>query len=125
MGELRISMFQINFVPLIIVLFSFFSAVEWITPVEFDFGKVAKGRPVSHTFTFTNRGETPLLIETARTTCGCTVPSWSQTPILPDSSGQITVTYDAQKKGAFRKTVKVYFYQIRGAERLSVKGYVE
>lgn len=109
----------------ILFLLLFTAPIQWTTGISHDFGRVEKGRPVSHTFTFTNRSEAPMLIETARTTCGCTVPAWSQTPILPDSSGQITVTYDAQKKGAFSKTIKVYFYNIRGAEKLTVEGYVQ
>lgn len=107
------------------ILFFFQPLVEWTTGVQHDFGPTPRNYPVIHHFQFRNRGDQPLTIETVRTTCGCTVPEWPQQPILPDSTGQITVTYDARRKGAFRKTIKVYFYEIRQAEKLVVSGRVE
>jgi hypothetical protein len=38
-------------------------------------------------FTFTNTGETPLLIEKATATCGCTVPKWPKDPIPAGGKG--------------------------------------
>lgn len=100
------------------------SAIQWSTPTQHDFETVTRGRPVSRVFVFTNVGDTPLTVETVRTTCGCTATEWPQYPILPDSTGRIKVTYDTRKKGDFRKMIKVYFYEIREAEKLYIQGRV-
>jgi len=57
-----------------------------------------------------------------RTTCGCTWPEWGAAPIPPDSTGTITVDYDAGDRGAFKKKLKVYFDKQRRAELLWIEG---
>jgi len=61
---------------------------------EFDFGDIKADKKVSHTFTFTNTGEAPLVIQSATATCGCTVPEWPKEPIAPGKTGSIKVEYD-------------------------------
>jgi hypothetical protein len=81
-----------------------------VLPVNsYDFGRISEdGGSVSHTFPFKNLGNIPLQITHVRTTCGCTVPSWSGEPVLPGSEGYITLTFDpAERKGAFHKTIQV------------------
>ena len=64
---------------------------------EFDFGQIAAGEKVTHSFTFINEGKSPLIIFDVQTSCGCTVPNdWSKDPILPGDEGHFTVTYDSQ-----------------------------
>lgn len=76
--------------------------------LEFRFGEVKEGTVVTHDFHFTNDGTTPLLITTARSTCGCTVPSYPETPIAPGDSGVISVAFDTKKKdGRQRKPVTI------------------
>lgn len=98
--------------------------IEWMTELEHDFGDITYKKEVQHTFRFKNKGSEPLVIETIRTTCGCTGSTWDETPILPDSIGNITIEYDAKKGGYFRKSAKVYFEGKRTAERLWVSGFV-
>lgn len=100
------------------------SPLEWLTETEHDFGDLIYQKPVAHTFRFKNKSSEPLVIETIRTTCGCTGSTWDETPILPDSIGNITIEYDAKKGGYFRKNAKVYFAGKRDAERLWVSGFV-
>ena len=52
---------------------------------------------VTCTFTFTNVGKGPLVIHQAIASCGCTVPKYTQEPILPGKTG--TVTYPAGQDG--------------------------
>lgn len=73
---------------------------------EFLFGDVREGTVVRHEFTFTNTGRAPLLITDARSTCGCTVPSYPKEPVAPGESGTVEVAFNtAHKYGRQRKPV--------------------
>ena len=73
---------------------------------EYQFGEVDEGAVVRHTFAFTNTGEVPLLITDARSTCGCTVPSYPKEPVAPGDSGTVEVVFNtAHKNGRQRKPV--------------------
>ena len=65
---------------------------------EHDFGTITQEKKVSHTFQFTNTGKSPLIIQSASATCGCTVPEWPKEPIAPGESGKITVEFDPTGK---------------------------
>ena len=72
------------------------------------FGEVAAGTVVKHDFPFTNTGSVPLLITKARSTCGCTVPSYPEAPLAPGESGVISVAFDTKNKyGRQRKPVTI------------------
>lgn len=58
----------------------------------YDFGKVVIGKPVTYTFSFTNTGDAPIIISKVETTCGCTVPEYSTTPIKKGEKGFLKVT---------------------------------
>jgi len=74
----------------------------------YDFGTVTEGEIVSHTFSFTNTGNEPLIISDAKGSCGCTVPSKPTAPIAPGDSGEITVQFNSKnKKGARNQKVTV------------------
>jgi hypothetical protein len=68
--------------------------------LTFDFGTVAEGEKVSHTYRFTNTGNEPLVLSDAKGSCGCTVPKWPREPIAPGEAGEIIVEFNSQgKKG--------------------------
>lgn len=76
--------------------------------VEFKFGDVKEGTVVTHDFPFTNTGSVPLLITKARSTCGCTIPSYPEAPLAPGESGVISVAFDTKNKyGRQRKPVTI------------------
>lgn len=60
-------------------------------------------------FTFVNEGNAPLVINQAVASCGCTVPSYTKTPILPGEKGEIKVTYNSAGRfpGHFKKTITI------------------
>jgi hypothetical protein len=64
-----------------------------------DFGSIKEGEVVKHTFTFTNTGKSPLVIESATSTCGCTVPEVPKEPIAPGAEGKIEVQFSSAGKG--------------------------
>jgi hypothetical protein len=64
-----------------------------------DFGSIKDGEVVKHTFTFTNTGQSPLVIESATSTCGCTVPEIPKEPVAPGAQGKIEVEFNSAGKG--------------------------
>lgn len=101
------------------------SNVEWVSPLEHDFGDIIQRQPVEHFFKFKNTSSDSILIDNVRTTCGCTTPDWTWDPIAPDSTSQIRVVFDAKKTGFFKKRVKVFLSNQRKATVLKISGYVE
>jgi uncharacterized protein DUF1573 len=80
---------------------------EW-TSTEHDFGTINEDDVVEHTYTFKNTGESPLIIESVRPSCGCTAPNWTKTPIPVGGEGVIDVKFDSKgKTNAQNKTVTV------------------
>jgi hypothetical protein len=75
---------------------------------QYDFGKVAEGEKISHTFLFDNKGTTNLIIASASTTCGCTVSKYNTKPIPPGASGNLEVVFDTSgRDGMQTKTITV------------------
>lgn len=73
-----------------------------------DFGTFSENSPVvTHTFTFTNVGDAPLVIHQAVASCGCTVPEYTQEPVLPGKKGTVKVTYNGTGRypGHFKKSI--------------------
>lgn len=76
---------------------------------HFDFGKVKIGNKVRHAFRFRNVGENPLMIADAQASCGCTIPSFSKAPVLPNGTGEITVEFNTTGRlGKNHKSVMVF-----------------
>ncbi len=99
-----------------------------ITFVEnsYDFGTISeKGGPVSHIFKFTNTGNSTLLISRVRTSCGCTSPEWTKTPIEPGMKGSVKVTYNPNGRPyPFNKSITVYSNALHEKFLLTIKGTV-
>jgi hypothetical protein len=75
---------------------------------EHSFGKVAEGEKVGYIFTFENKGTGSLVISSATTTCGCTVPKYDTKPILPGGTGNLEVIFDTSgRDGMQTKTITV------------------
>jgi len=91
----------------------------------FDFGAVPEGEVVEHTFTFTNTGEAPLIIQSASASCGCTVPSYSKEPVPVGGTGEIAVRFNSKgKKGNQAPTVTVTANTFPKVRKLRLKGSV-
>jgi hypothetical protein len=75
---------------------------------SFDFGKIDEGKKVSHVFKFKNTGNNPLVIESARPSCGCTVTEYTKDTIAPGADGMVNATYDSKdRNGQINKTIDV------------------
>lgn len=72
-----------------------------------DYGRVTKGSDSGiRVFEFTNTGNAPLVITNVLSTCGCTVPTKPEAPIMPGKKGKIEVKYN-MATGPIRKTITV------------------
>ena len=91
---------------------------------EFDFGTIDQGTAVEHVFKFTNTGEAPLVIVNAKSTCGCTVPSYPKTPIAPGDSAEMLVKFNGSGKNQVSKTVTITSNTLQGTETISIKAFV-
>lgn len=90
-----------------------------------DYGNVKNGGNGKCTFTFTNTGTEPLIIQTAKGSCGCTVPEWPKEPIAPGEKGVITVSYDTKRVGAINKSVTITSNAVNEPTKiLRIKGNV-
>ncbi|MBK7214660.1 MAG: DUF1573 domain-containing protein [Bacteroidales bacterium] len=89
-----------------------------------DFGEIAQGIPKTAEFKLTNEGKEPLIIQSARASCGCTNLQYSQEPILPGKSTTISATYNAAAVGAFTKTITVTTNADANPVVLQIKGTV-
>ena len=82
-------------------------AVIAFSSTTFCYDTIPRGSDGECAFEFTNVGDEPLVITSAFSSCGCTVPSWPQEPILPNQKGVIRVRYNTDKTGGFSKAIVV------------------
>jgi hypothetical protein len=99
------------------------SAVTW-KATTIDLGKIPQGKPVNVEFEFTNPSMTPLIINSVRPNCGCTVANYPKEPIAPGKSGKIVLTYNAAGMGVFTKSTNVSTNASEGTTVLIIKGEV-
>ena len=90
-----------------------------------DYGTIPYNGNGECEFRFTNTGNEPLLIQKPRSSCGCTIPTWPNEPILPGESEVIKVTYKTNRPGVINKTVTVTSNAIKNSTVvLRIKGTV-
>lgn len=115
----------------LLLLCSFsYAAAQKQAEIKFDtkthnFGKFSsKNCEQKCTFTFTNVGDAPLVINQAVASCGCTVPQYTKAPINPGEKGTIEVTYNGAGKdpGHFKKSITVRTNGTIEMTRLYVEG---
>ncbi len=91
----------------------------------FDFGEMNQKESVSTEFVIKNTGDAPLLIRSAKGSCGCTVPEWPKEPVAVGEEAVIKVTFNSgNKKGKQNKTVTLVTNAIPSTKVLTIKGTV-
>jgi len=82
-----------------------------VTTIEFnqeehDFGEIYQGSKNDVVFKFMNTGDYPLIITSAKGSCGCTVPFYPKEPVMPGEQSEIHAVYKPGKqKGPQTKTI--------------------
>ena len=88
----------------------------------FDFGEMNQKESMSTEFVIKNTGDAPLLIRSAKGSCGCTVPEWPKEPVAVDDEAIIKVTFNSgNKKGKQNKTVTLITNAIPSTKVLTIK----
>lgn len=91
----------------------------------FQFGSIKEGEKVEHAFSFSNKGNAPLLISSAEGSCGCTIAEYPEKPIEPSKGGAIKVVFNSKgKSGHQEKNVLVISNTIPGTKILYLIGEV-
>lgn len=70
-----------------------------------DYGTINQGDNGKCTFTITNNGSEPFMLDRCKGSCGCTVPKCPKEPIAPGASATIDVNYDTKRVGPINKSV--------------------
>lgn len=86
-----------------------YTAIQWLDSTYQDLGKVKKGQVVEISWRFKNAGDKPLVIQSVRPGCGCTVAEKPEAPLAPGEEGTIKGKFDSnnQSEGEHRKTISV------------------
>lgn len=108
------------------------AAASWAQPrITFtseshDFGQIPEeGGKVRHTFTFTNTGDKPLIINGVNASCGCTTPAWTRQKIAPGQEGFVAAEYNPMNRpGAFNKSLTVGSNAVNSRMILRIIGQV-
>lgn len=116
-----------------VIAFAFTASAQKTADIAFEktiinLGTFSETDPVQKcTFTFTNTGDAPLVINQAIASCGCTVPKYTKKPIQPGEKGEIVVTYNGRGKmpGHFKKTITIRTNGATEMSRLYIEGNME
>lgn len=99
----------------VLLLFSISSLYSQGANVKFDktiydFGKILLNSGAhSYTFHFKNISKQAIVIQTVISSCGCTTPTWTKSPIMPGKNGSIEATFlNNQGPYPFDKSLTVY-----------------
>lgn len=103
---------------------------EEMAKVEFDqehfkYDTIEQGEIVEQVFSFTNTGNSPLLITSVKSSCGCTVASYPEEPISPGGDGEIVAKFNSKdKKGPQINEITVYSNAYPNKNKVSLSGFV-
>lgn len=75
---------------------------------DFDAGEILSGEELIHKYSFTNTGKSDLVIESAKASCGCTVPELKEKIIKPGATSYIEAKFNSTGRvGDQHKTITV------------------
>ncbi|MCF6213541.1 MAG: DUF1573 domain-containing protein [Flavobacteriaceae bacterium] len=89
-----------------------------------DYGTIKQGSDGYRTFIFTNVGKEPIIINSVKASCGCTIPEKPLEPIMPGKNGKIKVHYDTNRIGPFQKNIRISSNVSSDKIKIFIKGLV-
>ena len=92
---------------------------------EHDFGKIQDGTPVETKFTYTNAGNSMLVVSNIKSTCGCTVPSNWTKEVAPGEKGEFAVKFNGKGNGKVSKSITMTTNTEKGSEVVKITAFVE
>lgn len=79
------------------------TTIQWDTTF-FNYGQVKEsGGVVKKRYTFTNTGANPLVIKSAKGSCGCTSAKFIEEPVAPGEKGWVDVIFDPKGREGLTK----------------------
>ncbi|GGF71999.1 hypothetical protein GCM10011397_13600 [Wenyingzhuangia marina] len=72
-----------------------------------DYGTIARNSDKIRYLNIKNIGSAPLIIESVKGSCGCTVPTKPEEPIMPGKSGQIKISYATDRVGRISRSITI------------------
>lgn len=92
----------------------------------YNFGSITEGDKVTHHFTFRNNGKTPLIISSAKGSCGCAAADYPRDPVKPGDSGIVKVVFNSvDKKGHVEKSIAITTNTAKSIHMLNIKADVQ
>lgn len=91
-----------------------------------DFGDVpVSAGPLEWSFTFKNISSDPIVVHNVISSCGCTTPEWTKSPVMPQDTGHVRVIF-SNDQGAypFDKSLTVYVSGVNRPVVLRIRGHV-
>ena len=92
--------------------------------LSYDFGKIKQGSPVTHDFVFTNISNSPVIIESAVPSCGCTTPVKPEGAIPQGKDNKIQAGFNAANVGPFNKSITIKVAGVDLPVQLKITGEV-
>lgn len=89
-----------------------------------NYGKIEQNEDGTRKFTFKNVGTEPIVISGVKGSCGCTVATKPEKPVLPNEIGEIKVKYATNRLGKFTKSITVTSNSSEPTKVLKIKGNV-
>jgi len=96
----------------------------FVNTVAKDFGFIRQNEKTVFKFKLKNGGNQPLLIWHVSTSCGCTLPTWTEKPIKKGKEGIVKIKYDSSEIGEFNKSAFVYTNFADKPIKLTITGTV-
>ncbi|MEZ4599829.1 MAG: DUF1573 domain-containing protein [Syntrophotaleaceae bacterium] len=93
----------------------------------FHFGQIAEGSRLEHTFRFKNSGDSTLIINKVRSSCGCTAALLSSDSIPPGGFGEVKTVFDSNGfSGSVVKTIFLHTNDpLQKTVRFQLQGQVQ
>ncbi|MFM9911717.1 MAG: DUF1573 domain-containing protein [Chitinophagaceae bacterium] len=84
-----------------------FTSMVWIDSSK-SMGAITQGEVLKISYRFKNTGTKPLIIESVKPGCGCTIADYPKQPISPGQEGEVKAEFDSHgKEGMQNKNISV------------------